>query len=169
VIWEGQALDGGVSADAANPRDRVASAAARSGPVSAAQRCRLPRHRTNEWLSRGGVMLPIYQREPMWLSFDASEPTACRSAQAKCARSADCPGSSTSAWTRKRVYITRLPPSHATPWAAAEFVRWRFFHQMGHVLARRAAVVSHRIVAGRPPDGCPAGARRSAPSSPSGR
>jgi hypothetical protein len=29
-----------------------------------------------EWLSRGGVMLPIYQREAMWLSFYASEPTA---------------------------------------------------------------------------------------------
>jgi hypothetical protein len=29
-----------------------------------------------EWLSRGGVMLPIYQREAMWLSFGASEPTA---------------------------------------------------------------------------------------------
>jgi hypothetical protein len=29
-----------------------------------------------EWLSRGGVMLPIYQREAMWLSFNASEPTA---------------------------------------------------------------------------------------------
>jgi hypothetical protein len=29
-----------------------------------------------EWLSRGGVMLPIYQREAMWLSFHASEPTA---------------------------------------------------------------------------------------------
>lgn len=29
-----------------------------------------------EWLSRGGVMLPIYQREAMWLSFSASEPTA---------------------------------------------------------------------------------------------
>ncbi|TFV56617.1 hypothetical protein E4P42_18765 [Mycobacterium sp. PS03-16] len=29
-----------------------------------------------DWLSRGGVMLPIYQREAMWLSFDASEPTA---------------------------------------------------------------------------------------------
>ncbi|KUI38021.1 hypothetical protein AU197_09560 [Mycobacterium sp. IS-1590] len=29
-----------------------------------------------EWLSRGGVILPIYQREAMWLSFDASEPTA---------------------------------------------------------------------------------------------
>lgn len=29
-----------------------------------------------EWLSRGGVLLPIYQREAMWLSFDASEPTA---------------------------------------------------------------------------------------------
>lgn len=29
-----------------------------------------------EWLSRGGVMLPIYQREAMWLSLDASEPAA---------------------------------------------------------------------------------------------
>src|SRR4051812_32323121 len=29
-----------------------------------------------DWLSRGGVMLPIYQREAMWLSFNASEPTA---------------------------------------------------------------------------------------------
>lgn len=28
------------------------------------------------WLSRGGVMLPIYQREAMWLSFSASEPAA---------------------------------------------------------------------------------------------
>lgn len=29
-----------------------------------------------DWLARGGVMLPIYQREAMWLSFDASEPAA---------------------------------------------------------------------------------------------
>lgn len=29
-----------------------------------------------EWLSRGGVMLPIYQCEAMWLSFHASEPAA---------------------------------------------------------------------------------------------
>jgi hypothetical protein len=29
-----------------------------------------------EWLARGGVMLPIYQREAMWLSFDSSEPAA---------------------------------------------------------------------------------------------
>ncbi len=29
-----------------------------------------------EWLARGGVMLPIYQREAMWLSFHASEPAA---------------------------------------------------------------------------------------------
>src|SRR3954451_17419423 len=29
-----------------------------------------------EWLSRGGVMLPIYQREAMWLSFYSSEPAA---------------------------------------------------------------------------------------------
>ncbi|WNG85430.1 hypothetical protein C6A87_015830 [Mycobacterium sp. ITM-2016-00317] len=30
----------------------------------------------SEWLSRGGVMLPSYQREAMWLSFEASEPAA---------------------------------------------------------------------------------------------
>lgn len=29
-----------------------------------------------EWLARGGVMLPIYQREAMWLSFHASAPSA---------------------------------------------------------------------------------------------
>lgn len=29
-----------------------------------------------EWLARGGVMLPVYQREAMWLSFDAGEPAA---------------------------------------------------------------------------------------------
>ena len=29
-----------------------------------------------EWLARGGVMLPIYQREAMWLSFGAAEPAA---------------------------------------------------------------------------------------------
>jgi hypothetical protein len=28
------------------------------------------------WLARGGVMLPIYQREAMWLSFGAAEPAA---------------------------------------------------------------------------------------------
>lgn len=29
-----------------------------------------------EWLARGGVMLPIYQREAMWLSFHSAEPAA---------------------------------------------------------------------------------------------
>lgn len=29
-----------------------------------------------EWLAHGGVMLPIYQREAMWLSFDCDEPAA---------------------------------------------------------------------------------------------
>jgi hypothetical protein len=29
-----------------------------------------------EWLARGGVMLPIYQREAMWLSLHAFEPAA---------------------------------------------------------------------------------------------
>lgn len=29
-----------------------------------------------EWLARGGIMLPVYQREALWLSFDADEPAA---------------------------------------------------------------------------------------------
>jgi hypothetical protein len=29
-----------------------------------------------EWLARGGVLLPIYQREALWLSFDAEQPSA---------------------------------------------------------------------------------------------
>lgn len=29
-----------------------------------------------EWLARGGVMLPMYQREAMWISLDSSEPAA---------------------------------------------------------------------------------------------
>jgi hypothetical protein len=29
-----------------------------------------------EWLARGGVMLPVYEREAMWLSFDPGEPAA---------------------------------------------------------------------------------------------
>ncbi|OMC34361.1 hypothetical protein A5740_00965 [Mycobacterium sp. GA-1841] len=29
-----------------------------------------------DWLAHGGVMLPIYQREAMWLSFTSSEPAA---------------------------------------------------------------------------------------------
>lgn len=29
-----------------------------------------------EWLARGGVMLPVYQHEAMWLSFDTEEPAA---------------------------------------------------------------------------------------------
>ncbi|WP_293311697.1 hypothetical protein [Mycolicibacterium sp.] len=30
----------------------------------------------SDWLARGGVMLPIYQREAMWLSFESSKPAA---------------------------------------------------------------------------------------------
>jgi hypothetical protein len=29
-----------------------------------------------EWRERGGVMIPIYQREAMWMSFDSDEPAA---------------------------------------------------------------------------------------------
>lgn len=30
------------------------------------------------WLTKGGVMLPVYQREALWLSFDADAPSALR-------------------------------------------------------------------------------------------
>src|SRR5688500_10520406 len=30
------------------------------------------------WLAKGGVMLPVYQREAMWLSFDADVPAALK-------------------------------------------------------------------------------------------
>lgn len=29
-----------------------------------------------DWLARGGVMMPLYQREAMWMSFDSDEPAA---------------------------------------------------------------------------------------------
>ena len=29
-----------------------------------------------EWRERGGVMIPIYQREAMWMSFDTDEPAS---------------------------------------------------------------------------------------------
>ena len=38
-----------------------------------------------EWLVRGGVMLPVYQREAMWLSFVSSEPAALQVAIGKAA------------------------------------------------------------------------------------
>lgn len=31
-----------------------------------------------DWLAKGGVMLPVYQREAMWLSFDADIPAALK-------------------------------------------------------------------------------------------
>lgn len=35
-----------------------------------------PRTVPQSWMERGGVMLPVYQREAMWLAFDADEPAA---------------------------------------------------------------------------------------------
>jgi hypothetical protein len=39
-----------------------------------------------EWLARGGVMLPVYQREAMWLSFSATAPAALQVGVGRCAR-----------------------------------------------------------------------------------
>ncbi len=47
------------------------------------------------WLGRGGVMLPVYQREAMWLNFDSDEPAALQVGVGKvCAVSGD-------PWTEK--------------------------------------------------------------------
>ncbi|MFJ4848186.1 hypothetical protein [Streptomyces sp. NPDC088733] len=35
-----------------------------------------PDRAPEQWLARGGVMLPVYQREAMWLSFSAAAPAA---------------------------------------------------------------------------------------------
>jgi len=43
-----------------------------------------------EWRERGGVMIPIYQREAMWMSFDTDEPSALQVGIGKvCAISGD--------------------------------------------------------------------------------
>ena len=43
-----------------------------------------------EWLEHGGVMLPVYQREAMWLSFSSGEPAALQVGVGKvCAISGD--------------------------------------------------------------------------------
>lgn len=64
-----------------------------------------------EWLARGGVMLPIYQREAMWLSFGGHPPAALQVGVGKvCAVSGDT-------WSeqlhRKRQNYVALPEQ---PW-----------------------------------------------------
>nr|WP_235215905.1 hypothetical protein [Mycobacterium kyorinense] len=64
-----------------------------------------------EWLARGGIMLPIYQREAVWLSFDADEPAALQVGIGKvCAVSGN-------KWSE---YLTRDPQNYVAlpeqPW-----------------------------------------------------
>lgn len=64
-----------------------------------------------EWLVQGGVMLPVYQREAMWLSFQSSEPTALQVCTGTvCAVSGET-------WTDR---LARDPQNYATlpdqPW-----------------------------------------------------
>ena len=64
-----------------------------------------------EWLARGGVMLPVYQREAMWLSFESAEPAALQVGTGKvCAISGGT-------W---RDQLTRSPQNYAPlpdqPW-----------------------------------------------------
>jgi hypothetical protein len=63
------------------------------------------------WLGRGGVMLPVYQREAMWLNFDSDEPAALQVGVGKvCAVSGD-------PWTEK---LAKHPQNYAAlpeqPW-----------------------------------------------------
>lgn len=64
-----------------------------------------------EWLARGGVMLPVYQREAMWLSFDADEPAALQVGAGKVCAISGGP------WQDK---LTRSPQNYAPlpeqPW-----------------------------------------------------
>lgn len=64
-----------------------------------------------DWLARGGVMLPIYQREAMWLAFDTDEPAALQVGVGKvCAISGE-------AWSEK---LAQRPQNYAAlpdqPW-----------------------------------------------------
>jgi hypothetical protein len=64
-----------------------------------------------EWLARGGVMLPVYQREAMWLSFASPEPAALQVGIGKvCAISGE-------AWNEK---LAQEPQNYAAlpeqPW-----------------------------------------------------
>ena len=64
-----------------------------------------------EWLTRGGVMLPVYQREAMWLSFDTDEPAALQVGVGKvCAISGEI-------WSEE---LTQTPQNYASlpdqPW-----------------------------------------------------
>ena len=63
------------------------------------------------WLGRGGVMLPVYQREAMWLNFDSDEPAALQVGVGKvCAVSGD-------PWTEK---LAKRPQNYVAlpeqPW-----------------------------------------------------
>ncbi len=63
------------------------------------------------WLEHGGVMLPIYQREAMWLQFDSDEPAALQVAIGKvCAVSGKT-------WSKK---LTKRPQNYVAlpdqPW-----------------------------------------------------
>lgn len=64
-----------------------------------------------EWRERGGVMIPIYQREAMWMSFDTDEPAALQVGIGKvCAISGD-------PWNET---LTQMPQNYAAlpdqPW-----------------------------------------------------
>ncbi len=60
-----------------------------------------------EWRARGGVMLPVYLREAMWLSFAGStERQRSRSAWARCARSRAGRGAPCSPRTRRTTCVS---------------------------------------------------------------
>ena len=106
-------------------------------------------------------MLPIYQREAMWLSFRASELPRCRSASARCARSAACPGSS--AWSKIRRTTSPCPISRgwmaSTPATVSSASSWpsRLVPAPPSRAGHRAGDPRWRAIAGGRPDGAGAG------------
>ena len=101
-----------------------------------------------EWQARGGVMLPIYQREAMWLSFDADEPAALQIGAGKvCALSG-------SAWNK---HLTKDPQNYVAlpeqPWldginAGDGFIRQFVAAPLGSGATIEGQVTGHEVHGG---------------------
>lgn len=101
-----------------------------------------------EWLEHGGVMLPVYQREAMWLSFDSEEPAALQVGVGKvCAISGE-------AWSEK---LTQEPQNYAPipeqPWldginAGEGFIRQFVAVRLGSGASVEAQVTGEEVHGG---------------------
>lgn len=101
-----------------------------------------------DWLARGGVMLPVYQREAMWLAFGSDEPAALQVGIGKvCAISGE-------PWTER---LTQKPQNYAAlpdqPWldginAGEGFIRQFVAAPMGRGATVEAQVTGEEIHGG---------------------